>query len=750
MFARMKRAALGDSRLLPLCAVFFASGFPALIYQLVWQRSLFAIYGVNIESITVVVSAFMLGLGLGSLAGGALSKVTGLPYLLIFGLAELFAGLFGLISLPLFSWVGDYTLGAGVWETGTITFALVLFPTILMGATLPLLVGFLVKILKNVGRSVGVLYFVNTLGSAIACFVTAKYLMLHLGMSGTIRFASVVDILVGIVAIGYHYRTIGASSSSAVPSDDAGGMAIAEEKRAPLSFSMGMVLSGLAGFIALSYEIVWARVFSVASEGLAAAFPYLLGAYLMGLAGGSVLVGRHCRRDVGERYHEYLRTLAVFVLTVNVAGFLLVPAVGYLSRYSDYEWGYWLVGFASAGLGAIFPLVSHLSVAVDLRAGQRISYLYMANILGSTIGSLVTGFFLIDVFGTGTTSTILCFIALLVGLGLLSASGLSVAKWVRAGSAAVLFTGFIVAGQDLIFGGLYEMLILKDDYEPGVRFADVVENKSGVITVDDTGKVYGGGKYDGRFNTDLIEDTNMIVRPFSLSAFHPNIENVLVIGVSTGAWTQVLAHHPQVKSLTAVEINEGYLDLTKKYEVTKSLLDNPKVKFVVDDGRRWLRRNPQEKFDVIVVNSTYNWRSMATQLLSVEFLELVKAHLAPGGIHFYNTTRSDSVYYTGVSTFSHGYRFINHLVLSERELEIDTDHLRSILLSYRIDGRKVIDPEMPEHMRRLGEVLKQLEEVDLPGENKYGVETREHLMARTKHAGLVTDDNMGTEWESRD
>jgi MFS family permease len=58
---------------LTLWFVFFCSGMPALIYQIVWQRVLFSIYGVNAESIAVV-SAFMLGLGLGSLLGGWASK----------------------------------------------------------------------------------------------------------------------------------------------------------------------------------------------------------------------------------------------------------------------------------------------------------------------------------------------------------------------------------------------------------------------------------------------------------------------------------------------------------------------------------------------------------------------------------------------------------------------------------------------------------------------------------------------------
>src|ERR1044071_582964 len=92
--------------------LFFVSGFPALIYQIVWQRTLFAIYGVNIESVTVVVSAFMLGLGLGSLAGGRVSKNPSAPLLMIFGGVELGIAAFGALSLPLFHWVARFTAGA--------------------------------------------------------------------------------------------------------------------------------------------------------------------------------------------------------------------------------------------------------------------------------------------------------------------------------------------------------------------------------------------------------------------------------------------------------------------------------------------------------------------------------------------------------------------------------------------------------------------------------------------------------------
>src|SRR5580765_6294628 len=100
-------AASLSSRVRLLCVLFFFSGFPALIYQLTWQRSLFRIFGVNTESVTIVVTAFMLGLGLGSLAGGWISKRRNVKALLLLGLIELMTAVFGVISLTIFEQVGQ-------------------------------------------------------------------------------------------------------------------------------------------------------------------------------------------------------------------------------------------------------------------------------------------------------------------------------------------------------------------------------------------------------------------------------------------------------------------------------------------------------------------------------------------------------------------------------------------------------------------------------------------------------------------
>jgi hypothetical protein len=187
--------------------VFFLSGFAALLYQVVWQRALFAIYGINIESVTMVVTAFMLGLGLGSIAGGSISKNPKRPVLLLFSLVELGIGLFGIVSLRVFHAVGDVTLGMSALGTFAVTFLLVLFPTLLMGSTLPLLVAHLVRSSGNVGKSVGTLYFVNTLGSAFASAAAVLYVMGHAGQAGSVRVAAALNITVSLLAYVAYRRS---------------------------------------------------------------------------------------------------------------------------------------------------------------------------------------------------------------------------------------------------------------------------------------------------------------------------------------------------------------------------------------------------------------------------------------------------------------------------------------------------------------------------------------------------------------
>ena len=186
----------GSFALALLYPLFFASGFAALLYQVVWQRALFTLYGTNVESVTVIVAAFMLGLGLGSMFGGAISKEPRRNVALLFAIAELGIGAFGLVSLSLFAWLARFTVGLPTFAMGLVVLLAVAIPTGLMGATLPLLVAGAVRQSADVGRSVGGLYFVNTLGSAFAALAASIFILHALGMQGTVFVAAVINFAV--------------------------------------------------------------------------------------------------------------------------------------------------------------------------------------------------------------------------------------------------------------------------------------------------------------------------------------------------------------------------------------------------------------------------------------------------------------------------------------------------------------------------------------------------------------------------
>jgi predicted membrane-bound spermidine synthase len=190
-----------------LRGLFFVSGCAALLYQIVWQRTLFSIYGINIEAVTMVVTVFMLGLGLGSLAGGTISKNPKRPAVLYFAVAECSIGVFGLFSLAIFHRVGALTLNLPPLEVALVTFGLLLFPTMLMGGTLPLLVAHFSRLSKNVGVSVARLYYVNTLGSAFASAMAVTFLLRKLGQAQTLQVAAALNFIAGLGSLLLHAQS---------------------------------------------------------------------------------------------------------------------------------------------------------------------------------------------------------------------------------------------------------------------------------------------------------------------------------------------------------------------------------------------------------------------------------------------------------------------------------------------------------------------------------------------------------------
>src|SRR6516164_233285 len=317
-----------------IVAIFFASGFAALIYQIIWQRALFTIFGINVEAVTVVVTGFLFGLGFGSLLGGWLSRTSTVPLLALFGLIEIIIGAFGAISLDVFQWAGVRTLHLSAIAVTAVTLMLVIIPTLFMGATLPILTQYFSRRLMNIGRSVGLLYSINTLGSAVACFVGAFGLMHLLGMQNSTRLAAAINVLVGVTGLCLAYRR--SRQSQAVPTDDHPIFelpgAFSEKQQSKLLFAC--LVSTMVGYVSLSYEVIWFRAF-LNGTNQSQAFAMILGAYLGGLAVGSWWVGRYFATKPTNTQLLYM--LSVVVLLSSVLGFSVLPLAAKAASFGGWD-----------------------------------------------------------------------------------------------------------------------------------------------------------------------------------------------------------------------------------------------------------------------------------------------------------------------------------------------------------------------------------------------------------------------------
>jgi spermidine synthase len=721
--------------------LFFLSGFPALIYQIVWQRTLFAIYGVNVESVTIVVSAFMVGLGLGSLVGGHISRSPRAPLLLLFGAVELGIAAYGIASLPFFHAVARFTAGAPPLETGLLSFALVLVPTVLMGATLPLLVAQLVRLSGNVGRSVGILYFVNTLGSAVACFVTAWVTMPYLGMSRSVGVAAVLNVLVGTSVLLLHLRWRGRAYAQ---QDEPVAIGIVTTM---LPFPTALVLAALAGFISLCYEIVWYRLYSFASGGPAQCFAYVLGAFLAGLAFGALLSRRLCK---SAGVASLARSISLLVLLASLLGFAVVPLVALAVQHISYLWTLPLVTVTAGLLGATFPLLCHIAVHPDSDAGAGLSYLYLSNIIGSATGAWVVGFILMDIWSLRWISVFLALGGITISLLLVSATAQRTVLNVLAGASAIAMVAVVLVSSGPLFATVYGQMQSQEEWgQPGTQLSDIVETRSGVVTVDQDAAIFGGGVFDGWVLTD-IHETDSVITPLSISHFHPDPEEVLEVGMSGGAWSEIIANHPQVRKQVIIEINPGYVDLASRSPVVSPFLTNPKVELVIDDGRRWMLRNHDRKFDLIVMDTIYHWRAHATNLLSVEFLQMARGMLKPGGILYLNTTFSPEAQRTGAVLFPYAYRFDIFMAVSDSPIQFDKVRWRKTLESYCLENKPIFDLTKPVDRDLLAHAMQIAD--TLPGDRYQvkGMETRDNVLRRTQGKAVITDDNMATEWRDYD
>lgn len=500
-----------------------------------------------------------------------------------------------------------------------------------------------------------------------------------------------------------------------------------------------LFFSAVVGFISLSQEILWMRVIGYATGGAPEVFGNVLGFFLVGIALGALLGRRVC--EVPS-----VKLMAFIGGVLMLAAVLYFFSVPLIALFRERNYGgtpnlprglmaaYILVIVIAFLQGGIFTVLCHEGVREGSAVGASVSWIYVANIVGSVAGPLLTGFVLLDLWT-------LQFNLLVISIATAVVGGLA---WTRApvggtGKALAWVAVALCVGMFVLLQPRMEQRLLEK--LQGWRrdtYASTLQNRSGIIAVEAMPRgvdiVYGGGAYDGRMNIDPDRNDNGIDRAYGIAVLHPGPKQVLEIGLSTGSWARILADYTTIERLTIVEINVGYLELISRYPEQASILKDPKVDIVIDDGRRWLTRNHGRKFDFILMNTTFHWRSQITNLVSREFLELAKTHLNPGGVIYYNTTDSPAIPYTAAQVFAHVVRYANFVAASDSPFDSDTPARRLALSRFRRDGRAVFSADRGKWMAR------KLTDVRL-------IDIGAKLRAEQRPEWLITDDNMCVEYK---
>ena len=427
-----------------LAFIFFFSGFASLMYQIAWQRLLTLHYGVGTISITLIVSVYMFGLGVGALAGGALAERIR-DKLTLYFVIQLLLALFGFVSVPFLGFIGEHTAGSSyvlsLWYMGLF----LIVPTTLMGMTLPLLTKIFNGYAKAFLSTVSYLYFLNTVGAACGALFASYLFISFFGLHAAVYCAAAIDMVLAALILRARFLPVPEANHQ-------------QELHLPHQAGFEGLLGRLAypvvfitGFLAIGYELVWLRVIGVLVKASPYAFSTVVAVYLVGLGVGSFGVTRLWQRRsvVGTRDLFFMLQFLVglYVATAFIGYYYLTSftPLGGITRASFSSllhpsfvlpsvlsvkqflhdifvlfdvlfWPFVFVFVPTVLMGASFPLIAYLSQVEEGKEGKTVGLAYFFNIGGNVFGGILTGFFLLPVMGT--SSTLLAFVAIGVLFGL--------------------------------------------------------------------------------------------------------------------------------------------------------------------------------------------------------------------------------------------------------------------------------------------------------------------------------------------
>jgi spermidine synthase len=640
-----------------LCVLFFLSGFSALAYQTTWQRLLGLFGGSDSISVTIVVGAFLLGLGLGSLLASSFAdRLSPNGAVIAFAACELGIAAFAVASKSFFYdllFIRMATIADSRVIVFLAAFMGLLVPTVLMGLSLPLLAKGVVRRIETASERIGWLYGVNTLGAAVGAFATGFFIIGTVGYEATIYLAAIINLSVGVGAL-----LVGRQFPSAHPASAQGATATSRSTESAAALWFWCLLVFTSGFIIVSLEIIWFRSISIMLKNTAYSFALVLGWFLLGDALGMVAGTRLIERiSKPRRVFLWLQGGAVLyaVTALWLMAFVLSwPAASGSVRemIAIFFDAYWddepltfgavatvlalvaVVVLPSAFLVGVSVPVTQKAVQDDLAAvGRKVAQIQVANIFGNAAGSFVTGLVFLQVLGTVGS------LRLLTALGILFA-GAAVVEGSRSG-----FRGRGGYGHAALAVGL---LLVLFGFPGGVEFWSrmlpakpderviLSEDRTGVVALKYPSPVeailYLGGKAQSRVPFGPSHMLLGMLGPL----VHPNPKSALIVGLGSGGTAYAAGANPAIEHLRVIEILAPMYDVMRDFGSlggktgVNGPLQDPRYQREVGDARHSLFVDP-ERYDFVEADPLSPHDSYSGLLYSVEYFRQIRERLNPGG-----------------------------------------------------------------------------------------------------------------------
>lgn len=618
------------------------------MYQVLWLRLLAVVFGVTAYAASTVLASFMGGLAIGSIVAGRLADRVRQP-LKWFGLVELAIGASALLTPWLLQaaqglYAGVATAVPDNMAALTIarlacSAAVLLVPTGLMGATLPLVVRSSIVTRGDLGPRVSVLYAVNAAGAITGAILAGFYLIGGIGLRRTFLVAATLNTVVGLTALWLASRQGDAPASDAPASDatadervrPSASAGVASPAASGVTAGLVLLFFALSGLASLALEVIWFRMLVLILPATTYAFTTMLATVLGGISAGSALAARLLRRE-----RDWVRTLAL----LNLATGLAVLA-SLLLLTTTYGMGWRTSGQIQASVVAIFPsaLLMGLAFPIALRVwsgsgdpadpvlARRIGVAYAVNMLGAIVGAVLGGFVLLPAFGSRVS---LSLAAAVYGLsGVVIATRAARPRRLVLPAIIALLAGLQLANaqQDLFqvtVGRRYprgEVVLWREE---GVQTTVAVNRAPGGMRV-----MYLDGLHQANDSFPMVQ-LHASIGHYPM-AIHPQPREALVIGLGGGATPGAVATHGGVQ-VDVVELSDSVVRGARLFShVNHDVLTRPNVHLRVSDGRNHLALTTK-RYDVITADIIQPEHAGAGLVYSREYFELARNALKDDGV----------------------------------------------------------------------------------------------------------------------